>query len=83
MKTILYRIFVLLLCFFVLPFSFMCCILLFIHVTVVGPVVYVITGKTLKTDYIYKLLDGYCAFVDELQKKGDYEQEDNSNNEER
>lgn len=66
MKTILYRIFVLLLCFFVLPFSFMCCILLFIHVTVVGPVVYVITGKTLKTDYIYQLIDGYCEYVDEL-----------------
>lgn len=66
---IIYRIFVLFIGFFLLPFSFMCCILLFIHVTVVGPVVYIFTGKTLKTDYIYKFIYGYCAFVDELQKK--------------
>lgn len=70
---IIYRIFVLFIGFFLLPFSFMCCILLFIHVTVVGPVVYIFTGKMLKMDYIYKLLDGYCEYVDELQKKGDYD----------
>ena len=73
MKTILYRIFVLLLCFFELTFCLMCGVLMFLHVIVVGPVVYVITGKTLKTDYIYKLLVGYCAFVDEFQKKGTYD----------
>ena len=73
MKTIIYRIFVLLLCFFELTFCLMCGVLMFLHVIVVSPVVYVITGKTLKTDYIYKLLDGYCAFVDEFQKKGTYD----------
>lgn len=73
MKTILYRIFSLFCAFFALPFSFMCCILLFMHVSVVGPVVYVITGKTLKMDYIYQLIDGYCEHVDELEKKGDYD----------
>lgn len=83
MKTILYRIFVLLLCFFELTFCLMFGVLMFLHVMLIGPVVYIFTGKALKTDYIYKLLDGYCEYVDELQKKGNYEQEDNSNNEER
>lgn len=80
---IIYRIFVLLMCFFGLPFCLICCVLILLHLTVVSPIVYIFTGKTLNTDYIYKLLDGYCAFGDELQRKGDYEQEDNSDNEER
>lgn len=79
---IIYRIFVLLMGLSELTFCLMCGVLMFLHITIVGPVVYVFTGKTLNTDYIYKLLDGYCRFVDELQRKGDYEQEDNSDNEE-
>ena len=73
MKTILYRIFVLLLCFFELTFCLMCGALIFLHVMVIGPVVSIFTGKALKTDYIYKLLDGYCEYVDELKKKGYYD----------
>ena len=73
MKTILYRIFVLLLCFFELTFCLMCGALIFLHVMVIGLVVSIFTGKALKTDYIYKLLDGYCEYVDELKKKGYYD----------
>ena len=79
---IIYRILVLFMYAFEFPLCAMCGVLMFLHITIVGPVVYVFTGKALKTDYIYKLLDGYCAFVDELQREGDYEQADNSNNEE-
>lgn len=49
---IIYRIFFLFIGLFELPFCFMCCILLFIHITVVSPVVWIFTGKALKTDYI-------------------------------
>ena len=70
---IIYRILVLFMCFFELTFCLMCGVLMFLHVIVVGPVVYVFTGKALKTDYIYKLLDGYCEYVDELKKKGYYD----------
>ena len=70
---IIYRIFVLLMGLSELTFCLMCGVLMFLHITIVGPVVYVFTGKTLNTDYIYKLLDGYCEYVDELQKKGVYD----------
>ena len=51
----------------------MCGALIFLHVMVIGPVVSIFTGKALKTDYIYKLLDGYCEYVYELKKKGYYD----------
>lgn len=41
------------------------------------------TGKWLTAEYIVKLLDSYIEFWENMEKKGNYEQEDNSNNEER
>lgn len=80
---IIYRLYATFFNFLGIPLSIILVILIFLQTTVVSPVVYIFTGKTLITDYIYKLIDGYCKFVDELQRKGDYEQADNSVNEER
>ncbi len=74
---IMYRILTVFMCLFELTFCLLCGALMFLHVMIIGPVVYIFSGKTPKTDYIYKLLDGYCEFVDNMQKKGDYEQSDN------
>ena len=54
-----------------------------LHYMIIYPIAYLLTGKWITTDYIEKLLDSYMELFNNLQKKGDYEQADNSNNEER
>lgn len=84
MKIILYRILTLFILFLGGPFFFICGVVtLILHYMTIYPIAYLLTGKWLTTEYIDKLLDSYIEFFENIQKKGDYEQADNSNNEER
>lgn len=84
MKIILYRILTLFFIFLGGPFLIICGVGMPIsHYMIIYPIAYLLTGKWITTDYIEKLLDSYMELFNNLQKKGDYEQADNSNNEER
>lgn len=81
---IIYRILTLFILFLGGTFFFICGVVtLILHYMTIYPIAYLLTGKWLTTDYIEKLLDSYIELCDNLQKKGDYEQADNSDNEER
>lgn len=84
MKIILYRILTLFFLFLGGPFFFICgAVTLLLHYMIIYPIAYLMTGKWLTAEYIVKLLDSYIEFWENMEKKGNYEQEDNSNNEER
>ncbi len=84
MKIILYRILTLFFLFLGGPFLIICGVgMPILHYMIICPIAYLLTGKWLTAEYIDKLLDSYIEFCKNIEKKGDYEQADNSNNEER